>query len=191
MAIFRVPARIDFDGPGAPGLNVWNVRTVGPGNEDEVQLEDAVQAITNFYTALRPLMPVGQTVTLGEGIIKDPLGDSTYGPDLSRIVTGNGQNGQAPQLLAICVSWRTSSASRSGRGRTFFGPIVLDALQGDGTIETAALNSVRGAAAALVSASTGPDGWSVGVLSTKQGLLRDITGYTVKDQLSYLSSRRD
>jgi hypothetical protein len=191
MAIWRVPAQIEYVGPGAPGLNVWNVRTVGPEGDEVDQLTEAVAQINAFYFAIKEVYPSSCSITTGSGIIKDPLGAPTYGPDLASTIVGSGGAELAPQLLAVVVSWRTSSASRSGRGRTFVGPLAKAAQDVDGTPSAAALATIRNGAQALVGASTATSGWAVGVLSTKQGVLRDVTGFAVRDQFAFLSSRRD
>lgn len=193
MTIFRVPVTITTPGiPGGPYMNVWHCRTIGPGNEDNVQLGEALDALQDFYVGVRDYYPNLTEVRMGEGMIKDPLGTPEYQADDPRsIITGGVAGGSATALLAIVVSWRTSSASRSGRGRTFVGPFSTSATSGDGTPNDIVVNGVRSAAEQLVDDSTGSGGWAWGVLSTKQGLLRDFTGSTVRDRWSFLSSRRD
>lgn len=193
MAIFRVPVTITTPSiPGGPYMNVWHCRTIGPGGDDSEQLGDALDALNDFYAGVRDYYPNGTEVRFGEGMIKDPLGSPTYEADQPRSVTTGGvAGGSATALLAIVVSWRTSSASRSGRGRTFVGPFSTSATTADGTPNDIVVTGVRQAAELLVDASGGPGGWAFGVLSTKQGLLRDFTGSSVRDRWSFLSSRRD
>lgn len=192
MAIFRVPVRIDHSQPGTPAYNVWAVRTIGPSGDDEDQLRDAVDSLADFYTSLRTTYITGATITIGEGMIKDPLGSPEYVDDYRKTILSSGAGGQLPAMLSIVIGWRTSSATRSGRGRTFLGPFQANVNQStNGTIDESILSTVRGATTGLLNDSTGPSGWSLGVLSTKQRLLRDFTGFTIKDRWSYLSSRRD
>lgn len=190
MGIIRVPVRITYQGAGGPGFNVWHVRTISDVDE-KLLVADALDALDDFYRGIEGLWPSGTSITIGEGMIKDPLGSPTYFPDDSRVYNPPPQSTMTSAMLAIVVSWRTTSASRSGRGRTFVGPIIGAAAEADGTPTAAALTKVRNAASGLVSASSGPGGWSFGVLSTKQGVLRDFTGSSVKDRWSFLSSRRD
>lgn len=192
VTIFRVPVTITTPGiPGGPYMNVWNCRTIGPGPDDSDQLSEALDALEDFYRGVRDYLPNLTEVRMGEGMIRDPLGSPEYQADDPRsITTGGVAAGSATALLAIVVSWRTSSASRSGRGRTFVGPFSVSATAGDGTPNDIVVNGVRAAAEGLVDASTGPGGWAWGVLSTKQGILRDFTGSSVRDRWSFLSSRR-
>lgn len=189
MPIYRVPVRIEYPQGGGPGYNVFHVRTVSNARDE---LEDALDSIELFYTAIRSHFASGTKHIIGEGMIRDPLGSPEYVNDSSRTRLGEGAVSVAPSLLAVTVSWKTSSATRSGRGRTFVGPFTNDAMQAtDGTPSAALMSSLRSAANNLVSDSSGLNDWAIGVLSIKQGLLRDITGASVKDKWSYLSSRRD
>lgn len=186
MATYKVPVSINHPGAGGMAWNIWHLRV-----EDEVDFGDAMDALDDFYTTVKGLYPNGTQVTVGDGIIKNPYTAPEYFTYTPTVVTGTGQTAQAPQLLAIVVSWRTASATRSGRGRTFLGPLELSALDVDGTPKAAYLSEVQAAATALVAASTGVGGWAFGVYSHKQSVLRDFVGWSVKDRCSYLSSRRD
>lgn len=188
MPTYRVPVRINFVSGGGPGYNVWHVRTTAG---DAAQLDAALDALEAFYTAIKAYYVSTTTIVLGEGMIKDPLGSPEYVTDQSRTVTGTGASGMASHLLAICCSWRTTSATRSGRGRTFLGPLGANINDNnDGTPTAAAMTAIRAAAATLVAAGNGTNGWAIGVLSPTQGVLRDITGVTVNDKFAVLRSRR-
>jgi hypothetical protein len=173
-------------------MNVLHVRTGGVGGAAEADnLGEALTAITAFYTALKNTYAYGTRITIGEGMVKDPLGSPEYVDDDARILTADGVAGSAPVLLALVASWRTTSATRSGHGRTFLGPLAPDFLQTDGTPNNNFVNTFRNAANNLVADSQSANGWAFGVLSTKQGIFRDVTGVTIRDRFSYLSSRRD
>lgn len=190
MPIIRVPARIDYPFGGGPGYNIWHVRTVDddPGTW---ALPDALDALEAFYGAVDAYLTTDTTITIGEGMILDPLGSPTYVDDDSRTITGAAGGTCMSNLMCVTVGWRTTSATRSGRGRTFLGPMGVSSATGDGTPADLTLSTLRAAAADLVDASTGVGGWALGVLSVKQGILRDFTGSTIKDRYTYLSSRRD
>jgi len=188
MPIYRVPAKIEFTNAGGPGYNIWHVRTAtGAPHED---LFEAVSALESFYTKIKALYQPGTRIVLGEGIIEDPLGSPSYVDDDSTTILGSGASAATPTMVALVVSWRTQSATRSGRGRTFLGPVSNGALQTDGTPEPNILNTVRNAAIDLVNDSQTANGWAVGVLSTKQGVFRDATGSSIRDRWAVLTSRR-
>lgn len=191
MAIVRVPVRMeDSSTPGGPWMNVLHVSTQVGGQPGD--LGEALDALEAFYEGVRGFMPNTTTITLGEGMISDPGGSPTYVPDDSRTLVGGGAADQhLPALLAIVVGWRTASATRSGRGRTFVGPLVVSAKDSDGTPTAAVVTAITNAAAALVSDSQSANGWAFGVLSTKTGTFRDVSGSSVRDRFAFLSSRRD
>lgn len=189
--IVRIPVRLEHQSLPTPAMNVWHCRTVEglPGATGDVA--NCLDALEEMYRYLGGIMPNGTSVTMGEGMIADPLGDPTYFPDDARTFSATtGPAGTASPILAIVASWRTTSASRSGRGRTFFGPIVTGMSDENGTPTAAALSAVKTATESLLSESQGPGGWALGVLSTKQGILRDFTGVSVRDRFAFLSSRR-
>lgn len=189
MPIYRVPARIEYVGSGGPGFNIWHVRT---DDSAGAELDSALNALEEFYSDISSLFAASSRVVIGEGMIKDPLGAPEFAPDDSRTITGGGPFTVGPAPLAIVCGWRTVSATRSGRGRTFLGPFSVAAQdQADGTPGGASLESIRTAATGLVNSSTGLNGWAVGVLSTKTGVMRDITGFSVRDRWAVLRSRRD
>lgn len=190
MSILRIPVRIDYPYAGGPGFNIWHARFVD-STPPPALLGDALDALELFYSTIDSTIVTGTTFTLGEGMILDPLGSPTYVDDDSRTVTGSDGAGSMSNLLCITVGWRTISATRSGRGRTFVGPMGIGTAGNDGTPADSVLTTIRGAATDLIDTSTNANGWAFGVLSTKQALLRDFTGSTVKDRYTFLSSRRD
>lgn len=193
MAIVRIPVKIEGTGQtGAPWMNVWNARTVSDGGNDfDEQVAEALNALETFYNSLKAYIPTGYSIRLGEGMIKNPGPGATYVNDDVHIVTATGTGNRLSPLLAVCISWRTTSATRSGRGRTFVGPLIEGTNEANGTPSAAVITGVKNAASALVTASSAPFGWSLGVYSQKQNLLRDFTSSSVQDRYAYLSSRRD
>lgn len=190
MSIVRIPVRIDYPYDGGPGYNIWHARFVD-STPAALSLSAAVDALVDFYEAVDAYIVTGTTFTVGEGMILDPLGSPTYLDDDSHTVTGSAGGTSMSNIMCCTVGWRTTSATRSGRGRTFLGPMGMSSATGNGTPADATLTTLRAAASDLVDVSTGANGWAFGVLSTKQGLLRDFTGSTIKDRYTFLSSRRD
>lgn len=188
MAIIRVPVRLEYPQDGGPGYNIWHVSV--PSGGVEGNLGEALDALEAFYDAVKEFMPGPGKIVLGEGMINDPGGSPTYVDDDSRTITLPIGTDPQPSLLAIVCGWRTASATRSGRGRTFVGPWGTNALEGDGTPNAAVLTALRGAATTLLADSQSLNGWEIGVLSTKQGTFRAATGVTVRDRFAVLRSRR-
>ena len=191
MPIIRVPVTITNSYLPDPAMNVWHVRTVSsPADGDD--LTQALNSIEQFYEDIIQVYPNGTAIRLGEGMIQDPLGEPTYVSDDGREVTKGGSlDHPLPLYAALVISWRTSSASRSGRGRTFIGPLRTESLQTDATPANEVVSLLKSAAKGHVARSGGVNGWATGVLSVKQGLLRDHLDADVKDRFAYLSSRRD
>lgn len=188
MAIVRVPVRLEFPQDGGPGFNIWHVSTQPGGQPGD--LGEALDALEAFYNRVKSFMPGPGKIVLGEGMIIDPGGSPTYADDDSRTITLPLGTDPQPSLLAIVCGWRTASATRSGRGRTFVGPWGTNALENDGTPNQAVLTALREAATILLDDSQSANGWAIGVLSTKQGTFREATGVTVRDRFAVLRSRR-
>lgn len=191
MATYRHPVTINYPGSGGPGLNVWHLRTTGDGVPSAGELEGLSTVIRDFYTACRVIFPGSVTITY-QGVSTTVGDDPQYDSSAPAwTVTGSGPTTLLSPLLCICVGWLTSSASRSGRGRTFLGPLTTGVQGPDGTITDTNLAVVRAAATALATASGGFADGAIGVWSPTDGLLRDIVGSATRDQFAYLSSRRD
>lgn len=191
MATFKVPVRIE--GPMLPGpaFNIFHIRNQ-VGEEENDAIDQFLIDIEAFYDSLERMYPQSLSFILGEGIIRDPYGAPTYMADRTKTVSLGAAAAPAAAFQALTVSWRTTSATRSGRGRTFLGPVGRDLTEGNGTPDSICVSEARAAAVALVGKSVSPlRGWSLGVFSVQQGVLRDVTGSSVADRWSYLSSRRD
>jgi hypothetical protein len=96
----------------------------------------------------------------------------------------------------VC-GWRTTLAARRGRGRTFLGPLNVDAGSTDGTPSPGALSTINSAAAALIATSSETNDWAFAVYGQQSSgisgvkVARDITAQNVRDVFAVLRSRRD
>lgn len=187
MPTVKIPVKINYELGGGPGYNIFNARIA----DTDTDLENCLDAIEAFYVSLLGLYSTTTQIVIGEGMIADPYGSPTYLPDDVRTQTGASATASMATLLCITVGWRTTAATRSGRGRTFLGPLVVGTNEGNGTPSDAVITAVRAAAEDLVDASQAANGWAVGVYSHKDALLRDVVGSSVKDRFTFLSSRRD
>jgi hypothetical protein len=202
MPIYRMA--VNITSPNAsPAVNVWHFRTgIDPGGAiDAAPASSAVSAIRGLYNSYAPYYPAGASIT-SDGPVDVDTQEGVTAPFTA--VAGSGTGGNLPSLLALCISWKTTSRTRRGTGRTFIGPLVPGFLQTDGTITDTVLTNFRTVAQTLVSASLVDNGWAIGVYGQVQAtpkataeerrnqphVLRDIVSFTVKDRFSVMRSRR-
>lgn len=198
MPTFRLPVSLTLSGMPDQAINVWHFRANDGGID--AAFGDAVEAIRGFYSALAVGTVLANGTTVSAEAAQEVGTDQVRAVDWSNITVPE-SGARAPFPMAITVNWRSSSASRRGRGRTFVGPLVGGAVQSDGTVAENTLSAVRAAAAGLVSASVagGISGsaWAVGVygLETAGGtpasphVIRDVVGSTVHDRFAWIRSR--
>lgn len=190
MAIFRIPVTITYNGGGGPGVNVWHAEAPQPVNL--ANLTAIGDILETFYTGIQTLVPTGVTFA-SDGVATDvQTGEQESFPPFS--ITASSTVGYAPAATALCVTWRTGTALRSGVGRTFLSPIKTASVDSDGTPTTAALTTVRNACASLLSANatTFADGeGGLGVYSRTTGAIRQFQTARVRDTFAVLRSRRD
>lgn len=191
MGTYRAVIRISHASLGGFGSNTWHIRTTGVGGTDNSQLDEAMTAVEDFYQACVGSFPDTANMIF-DGTCDGILDNAGETEEIDGWTVPGGTPGPAlPPANAIVVGWRASTGGRSGRGRTFLGPICTAANESNGTIAPTQLNAVRAAATALVDASTGPGEWAVGVFSPQDSLVRDITASAVRDLFAVLRSRRD
>lgn len=191
MAVIRTAVDISWTGSGSPGVNTWHMRvdnTSAPGLAD---METLMGFVEDFYASTAGLFPStcnhswsGEWQTVGT---EDPEAGTTTGWS----VNGSASSGYAPMAVAIVAGWRTSSPTRSGRGRTFLSPLASNTLDSDGSPTGSAITTVSSAQSDLVAASIGVTLAALGVWSPTDNELRDFTGWAVRDTYAVLRSRRD
>lgn len=190
MPLYRVQPRYRFNFGSGGGTNTWCIRTVGADIADG-DLADAIAALKAFYTACAPLL-TNNTVVSFDGVVREISGEPRYvDPADPWSVTGSGGGGAGPAAGQACVSWKTSSATRRGRGRTFIGPLATNAIDvNDGTLTTTRYQGLLVAAGQLIDASSSAGQWAIAVYSELDGVARDIVAAGVTDQVAVLRSRR-
>lgn len=190
--LLRMPVDITWPyGGGSPGASIFHLRVPEPDFPGDVALNDLVEIVRLFYAALDDLYVDSVRIRFA-GLL------TGVGPDKGTAVetdpwevAGAAAVGPLPPSNQIVVGWKTASATRSGRGRTFIGPLQYAVVDDAGSPAAPVLSLVRNAAAALVSAQDNITQGGIGVWSTKQSLFRDFTGSTVRDTFAVLRSRRD
>jgi hypothetical protein len=193
MAVWKMATTITDPNLGGTGVNLWHGRTDATITEN-ASLNAEMDWVKTFFTAIAALLPSpclisydGVATEVGTGSPRVIEGLTTWS------VAASGAGLPMPPANCIVVGWKTGLATRSGRGRTFIGPLKQAVCEQNGTIASANLSTIRTAASALVTSSlaeTTPPS-ALGVWSVKDQLLRDFTGSAVRDKFAVLRSRRD
>jgi len=161
-----------------------------------------------FMAATAPLMAdtVVCTTEAAGDIINDANGDITGSWFEGAEVIHNGATGGAYSAASgAVISWNTTAVvnSRRLRGRTFIVPLGGAQNEGNGTLSSAFLNSIRSNAATLIAASPGQMlVWSrpveagtftaAGVaVPPRAGSSASVASATIRDKVAVLRSRRD
>jgi len=191
MPVYRIPVEFTYPNSGGPGVNVWHARTDGVLTTD---VQSAVDAIHSFYDSLKAYFATGWAATLG--VVTDVATQEGQSPSWAT-VTSTAATGTVPPALAICVTWKSTSVSRRGTGRTFLGTLNNVTLQTDGTITDSVRTAITTAANTLITASKVDNGWALGVWGQQNPgvpaakVLRDFNSVLVKDKFAVMRSRRD
>jgi len=201
MAIFRLPILLRWDDPGSPGANVWHFRTAGvaPANEE---IDGAVSSIRQFYQEIATGgsgRPFRSQMSFSADYVTDVENQEQREVDFETVQMQTTGQADAPMVCQICVSWRTATAARRGRGRTFLGPLSGECLDENGTIKQSSLDIVNTAADGIATRNGLDNGWAVGVYGLQNAgtgpdgpkVLRDIKGHKIRDSFAILTSRRD
>lgn len=185
--VYRYPVAINYGVGGGPGVNVWHFRTTDPSDA-----QGCVDAIEAFYTTLLTHYQQGAVIVGPEDAIVDiETEDPTFQAVDGFTLNSTGTGGSAPPVLQAVCGWVTTSATRSGRGRTFVGPLEPGAMQTDGTPAATLVTDLNTAGQSIVDFNDGIGDGAIVVWSPTQGLARDIIGRRVRDQFAVLRSRRD
>lgn len=192
MGVFRANVDLTFAAGEGVGTNSWTLRTASAGF-DGVQIAALMGFVQEFYTDVSGLFPATSTFRW-DGSVQDLASPApVFSPPATPwTVTGsNATGGYEPVAAGVCVTWRSSLATRRGRGRTFLGPVVAGASEPNGTPNAGFVSLVRDAAASLVASSSTASGTgALAVWSELDGIARDFVGSSVTDQFSVLRSRR-
>lgn len=191
MALWRATVNLSFPIGSQGGTNTWHMRSTGiePADTDIQDLLDAIQA---FYDALSNDFPSGFHAIFDGFVtqvgVEDP--DSLGGFTPWNVAGDAATTAWGPSPAMACITWRSTKASRRGRGRTFVGPVRADDFQSDGTLDTDFRSRLLEAASDLIDSSEATSNGAIGVYSTIDHQLRDYVAATVTDQVAILRSRR-
>lgn len=191
MPVYRTTVEIASPSLGGTGTNTWHIRTYEPTTDQGAQLDIQLEAIHTFYDSINDRFAV-DTVISSDGVCTqvDDSSGTVFDRDGWSVAT-TGESDPLPPADCIVVGWRADNGGRSGRGRTFLGPLGVNTLQSNGTPEEDTRSSILTAAQALVSESTGELDGAVCIWSPKDNVGRDITAASVRNVFAVLRSRRD
>ena len=198
MAVYRIPIELRNGSFPSPMANVWHGRADSSG-----AIFDPAQAagtmlgeLQTFYGQCVQMLAAGTTVHFPTEIVDVDTKEETPIQPINPIAAT--ATTIAPKGLSICISWRTSLRARRGRGRTFLGPLSGNFLENSTGAPYAGFRSaLQTAVDDLLEASSGVNGWALGVYGQEQPLvdtahvLRDFTQGVVSDEFTLLRSRRD
>jgi len=202
LPVYRLAIRITSPS-SSPSTNVWHFRTGNWGDSiiDAAAAAGAISRLRSLYANVASYWPTGWSAT-SDGPVNAVTKEA--GPGSWTTVAGTGVGGTLPPHLAVVASWKTTSRTRRGTGRTFFGPLVPGWMQSDGTITDAVLTNFRTEVNSFVTDSKVDNGWAFGVWGQQDAmpkatsearlaaphLFRDVLTGTVKDQFAVMRSRR-
>lgn len=197
MAIYRVPVELENAALPSSAFNIWHVRTDTSAiwGGDWTSPTVPIGALHDFYTTMAPYMAAGTTVRFPASVVDVETQEEAVVGDVDPITTT--ATGAAPHGIALTISWSTSIRARRGRGRTFFGPLGGTWSNGAGGVHMDILNFGQTAVNTLVSASSGANGWAIGIYGQQNPgvadpkVLRDITAGRIQNEFAHLRSRRD
>jgi len=192
--IVRIPVEITGPALPDPGMNIWHARIgdVDPTFPDDVDVVS--EWLHTFYGEIAGVYPSGTTISQsGEYVEVGTSTPQTIAEGAGWSVAATGGADPMPAANALMVSWRTSLATRRGRGRTFLGPLVRTLAEPNGTPEEGNRSLVQAKVNALVatSAAATPGGKALGVWSPADAVLRDFISGNVPNRFGVLRSRRD
>lgn len=199
MAILRVPIEQQWTGAGSPGVNVWHIRADDTLVQETLDL--MLAALHDFYASISSYFGPGWVASFEAAV--DEESREAYSSTAFPTMSNTGGNA-APPALAICIGWKTNTVARRGMGRTFLGPLNGTVIELDGTISAGVVTGISTAAQALVDVSETANNGALGVYGyqnavpkggsrqpTDPRVIRDITGFRIRDQFAIMRSRRD
>lgn len=191
MALYRCTVNLSFPVGSGGGTNTWHLRT-GTGTDEDNNVEALMQKVAFFYEAVSPLLPASWEASWDGTALEIATAEPTLvtAPGGGWSQNGEATGGYTGAASMGCVTWRTASPTRSGRGRTFVGPLAATAVQDDGTLGNTALSLLQQAGQSIPDSTGSSVAGALVVFSQAQQLGRDITSSSVTDQVAVLRSRR-
>lgn len=191
MALYRCTVRLTFPVGSGGGTNTWHLRT-GTGTDEDQNIAALMGKVRFFYEAVTPTLPNTWSAEWDGTALEIATAEPTLvtAPGGGWEETGSATGGYGAAAGMGCVTWRTALAARSGRGRTFVGPLAATAVEQNGTLSSTALSLFRQAGQSIPDSAGSSVAGAVVVWSERLQQGRDIIGSSVTDQVAILRSRR-
>lgn len=193
MAVWEAVVVIHSDQMPGPGTNTWHVEADPPPSDDAETngaLLDMETILAEFYAVLCNWTPGGASfVWNGEWRLMGGAEQMHSTPGW--LAGSNFVLTAMPPADCLAIKWRASTGGRSGRGKTFLGPLAKSTLQDNGTPEETFRTAMEGAADDLVAAGADAGPSRFCVWSVKDNIGRPITSREVPNKFASLRSRRD
>ena len=191
MPVYKMPVRLTYGTGSTRGTNTFHFRTTGAA-VDQVQIDALVNLVSQFYLAVAGLWGSDSRAIFDGALTEVGTATPTAGVasvPFNRQGTAIGVT-PGPAGVGACITWRSTLATRSGRGRTFIVPLYTNAYESNGTLAAGALTTLQNAATAMVNSSKSLGNGAIGVWGGTPPQLRDVVAATVTDKVAWLSSRR-
>jgi len=104
-------------------LPAYNIHYIQVDTLSTTDLNNVNVALKNMYDAVKAYIPSSVNVTVGSSVIQVTGGAPAILPVAPLSLNGTDTSGNQPPQCAVVISWRSTLATREGRGRTFFGPV--------------------------------------------------------------------
>ena len=150
MSVLQYTARGTGGGTGntGPFFNVWHIQT---GTLTTARANAHIGALKTFYTSIAAVCyTTSQQWFIGEKVVAIDATPPVYVPSTAQTVTGTNGTAYCPPAVAWVVSWKTTVATRSGRGRTYLGPLSQSVLAVGGGFNATQVTTVQNAANKLL-----------------------------------------
>lgn len=199
MSDYRFP--VSISGPaGGPFINVWHIH-LADAQSTVQNIQTRVSAIRAFYASCATnVSGVGSilapNMTVSAEFVTDVSSQAQFA--ISWAALNTGAYGQvAPTRLALAVNWKTGTAARRARGRTFVGPLEAGTSGVDGLPKQAIVDNLLGYARTLRTACSADGFGYLGVygLVTAGGepsdphINREVTDVALKRHFATLRTR--
>lgn len=193
MTFWRMVVVLNSPVYPSPGTNTWHAQTPLPASDDDNQglLLDLENNLAAFYVALDEYM-AGSSAAVFDGVWTEIPGEDGFVRHTAGWNAG-AASALAPMPPADClaIQWRAATGGRSGRGRSFLGPLGTSTLQDNGTPTEAFRTDMKAAGDELITAQGDSGDGQFCVWSEKDQTGRPFATCLVPNKFASLRSRRD